>query len=70
MTWLIVALVFRISSLSALVAALAAPALAYFLGYPTMVWLAGFLGVLIWWRHKDNILRLLNGTESKISFGK
>lgn len=67
-TWLISALLFNISSLSALIACLLAPI--YFF------WVTGslnlFLGLLvitifIYWRHRRNILGIIDGTESKIS---
>ncbi len=65
-TWLAVAVVFRISSLSALIAAVLAPVWLYFLGYPQGVWLAVLLAITIWAKHHANIMRILNGTESRI----
>lgn len=71
LTWLISSLVFNISSLSALIACLLAPL--YFF------WVTGsmdlFLGlslitVLIYWRHRSNIMGIIDGTESKISAKK
>jgi len=66
-TWLAVAFLLRISSLAALVAAvLAAPfALAFDQPYPIMV-LCLFMAVLIFIRHRENIVRLLKGQEPKI----
>ncbi|MGK0271298.1 MAG: glycerol-3-phosphate acyltransferase PlsY [Cocleimonas sp.] len=67
-TWLISALVFNISSLSALIACLLAPM--YFF------WVQGsmdlFLGLVIittfiYWRHRGNIMNIIDGTEGKIS---
>ncbi len=66
LTWLATALVFRISSLSALVAAAATPVWLYLFGMPAAVWLGVLLGALVWIRHGANIRRLLNGTEPKI----
>lgn len=68
--WVLTALTFRISSLGALVAAAAAPILAYIMRDPDN-WLApvGFcalLAVLIYVRHGANISRLINGTEPRI----
>ena len=66
-TWLVSALLFNISSLSALIACLLAPF--YFL------WIEGsmdlflglmFITILIYWRHRENITGIINGTESKI----
>ncbi len=66
-TWLIVVLVFRLSSLSALTAAVGAPVYALMLGLPG-VWVVSSVvmsGLLIW-RHKRNIQNLLAGRESRI----
>ncbi|MEK9626209.1 MAG: glycerol-3-phosphate 1-O-acyltransferase PlsY [Gammaproteobacteria bacterium] len=66
-TWLATALVFRFSSLAALVAAASAPAWAWWTTQdPVYIALAiGLAGVLIW-RHRANIRRLINGEESRI----
>lgn len=76
--WLATAFGFRYSSLGALVAALIAPLAALLTprfamgdwgplpGGPGIAGLAAFMGVLIFWRHRDNIRRLLNGTEPRI----
>ncbi|MBL9036005.1 MAG: glycerol-3-phosphate 1-O-acyltransferase PlsY [Rhodospirillaceae bacterium] len=66
LTWLIVALVFRYSSLSALIAVAAAPFIALWVGNVPLAWLAGFAALLVWVRHHENIRRLLKGTEPKI----
>ncbi len=64
--WLAIAKLFNISSLSALVAAVMAPGLAWGFGHPDLVILSLLLGILVFFRHKENIIRLLNGTEPKI----
>lgn len=64
--WLIVAFASRYSSASALVAAAASPFVAYPIGRGDVVALAAFLAVAIWITHRENIRRLLAGTESKI----
>jgi len=70
-TWLLVALVFRLSSLSALLAAAATPFYAYFLGLPReYLVVATVLSLLLIWRHKGNIQNLLAGKESKIGSKK
>jgi len=66
LTWLATAVLFRYSSLAALVAAAATPVWLFLLGMPSAAALALLLAALIWLRHKDNIARLLAGTESKI----
>ncbi|GHU01178.1 glycerol-3-phosphate acyltransferase [Alphaproteobacteria bacterium] len=69
--WLMVAIVSHISSLSALAALALAPVLASATMAGTPYPMAYFmLAALGWWRHKDNIKRLLKGQESKISFKK
>ncbi|MBK6957369.1 MAG: glycerol-3-phosphate 1-O-acyltransferase PlsY [Nitrosomonas sp.] len=66
-TWLLVALIWRISSLSALIAAGLAPIYAVgMLGFE-----AGTLAVLLMsfvliWRHQSNIINLLAGKEGRI----
>lgn len=65
-TWLVTALVSRISSLSALMAAIASPVLAWIMGRPDLALACLFMVVLILVRHKANIQRILNGTEPRI----
>jgi len=65
-TWLLMAALFRYSSFSALVAWAAAPLYAYWLVDLQHAELAGFLALVIWFRHHQNIRRLLKGEESKI----
>ena len=64
--WLVAALLFRYSSLSALIAVASAPFLALWLGTHPQAWLAAFAAVLVWIRHHENIRRLLKGEEPKI----
>jgi len=76
LSWLIVAWFFRYSSLAALVAAVFAPV--YYVFGGDVVWpyaepLLGALivmGLLLVWRHLDNINRLVAGTESKLGAKK
>jgi glycerol-3-phosphate acyltransferase PlsY len=65
-TWIVVALVFRYSSLSALVSVALAPVYAWWLGDPQAAGIAISLAVLVWIRHHANIRRLLRGEESRI----
>jgi glycerol-3-phosphate acyltransferase PlsY len=72
-TWLIVAVLFRMSSFAALVAALASPLLALLplplAGLPAsgpVLALAVASAFLIWLRHHENIARILKGTEPRI----
>ncbi len=64
--WIAVAAATRYSSLSGLVASAAMPALLWFMGYPAEAALFLILTALIWFMHRANIARLLNGTEAKI----
>ena len=66
LVWALVFALFRISSLAALVAAVLAPVIAWFLlsPYPDYVWMVLVMSVFLVWRHKTNIQKLLNGTEA------
>ena len=68
--WLISAFISRMSSLSALLAALIAPIAASLLTSKSMTIAAAVLSFVIFVRHKDNIGRILAGTESKIGKSK
>lgn len=66
LTWVIVAKSSRYSSLAAIVTVSLAPLYVWLLK-PTYVYPVFMLSGLIIFRHKDNILRLIKGTETKIS---
>ncbi len=73
LTWLLVAVLFRYSSLSALTALAFSPIYALVLGGQDAREYAlfyAFLALLSFVRHKANILRLLNGTETQIKMKK
>ena len=66
-TWLVIALVFRYSSLAALIAALAAPVYAWLLPSKEQVLTVVIaIAALLVWRHRENIARLAAGTESRL----
>ena len=66
-TWLLVAVLTRYSSLAALVTALLAPVYFHFMhGDSQVVGAVAVMSVLLIWRHRSNITKLLNGTESKL----
>jgi glycerol-3-phosphate acyltransferase PlsY len=67
-TWLVVAAIFRLSSLAALTAAALAPLYVFLTGQTpeAKLWLAVFMAVLIFIRHRENIRRLLKGEEPRI----
>ena len=69
-TWLLVAALTRYSSLSALAASAAVPLLLLFLGKTQMALLFLFFTVLLFWRHADNIGRLMRGEEGRIGAKK
>lgn len=67
LTWLVVALVFRYSSMAALMSAASAPLWTWWLlATPVYTGLAILLALMLILRHRANIGRLLAGTESKI----
>lgn len=70
--WLGLFALTRISSLSALVAAAAVPPGAWLLGERNPVVLGGLaaLSVLVFWTHRANLGRLLNGTEPRFGASK
>ena len=68
--WIGTALLFKMSSLAALWAAGFTPIVAYYMGYERVAIMAAALAIIIYIRHKDNIIRIAKGEESKIGQGK
>jgi len=76
LTWVLVFAISRYSSLAALVAAALAPVYAWFIlanadnaiGISDYVLMVLVMSIFLIWRHKSNIQKLLDGTES--GFGK
>jgi glycerol-3-phosphate acyltransferase PlsY len=66
LAWLLTAAIFRYSSLAALIAAVAGPLYAslYLTNFSGSIF--ALIAALIFWRHKSNIQRMLNGKEPKI----
>ena len=65
--WLIVAKVFKISSLAALIASAFAPVIIWFLTKNTdWVIITSVITVMLTWRHRSNIQNLISGTEDGI----
>jgi acyl phosphate:glycerol-3-phosphate acyltransferase len=64
--WLITLGLFRMSSLAALVGAVLVPLIAGFSYGPTMALGTGLMAIIILLRHRDNISRLIKGSEPKI----
>lgn len=71
LVWLLTVFALRYSSLASIVAALAAPvATLYFLGWGPFAWMVVAMTVLLLWRHRGNIERLMNGTENRIRLSR
>lgn len=64
--WLVVARIFRISSLSALSAAALAPVCAAVFYHWHLAAIVGVMAILVVGKHSANIRRLLDGTEPRI----
>jgi acyl phosphate:glycerol-3-phosphate acyltransferase len=64
--WLIIALLSRYSSLSSLSASAITPAALFFTGHRSLTILFGTMTLLLFWKHQENISRLIKGTESRI----
>ncbi len=68
--WILMAVLFRYSSLSALAASASAPLLIWMFAGPRAAVAALIVAVLVWIRHAPNIRRLLKGEESRINLRK
>lgn len=67
LTWLLIFVLTKISSLSAIVAAMMAPVYAWYLlddAYHNFEMVVVFVSIMLVWRHRSNIQKLLNGTEA------
>jgi glycerol-3-phosphate acyltransferase PlsY len=68
--WLATAVITRYSSLSALLSTLAIPVFLHFNGQIQVSQLFGLLTILVYIKHRSNIIRLVSGKESKIGSKK
>ncbi len=68
--WLLIAFTRKMSSLAALTAAATAPIFAYVLGSERLALIVLGLALLLFFQHRENIARLLKGTEPKIGGSK
>lgn len=66
LAWLLIAFVFRFSSLAALAAVLVVPLVLAAIAPPPVAVLFAAMGVIVFVKHRANIRRLLSGTESRI----
>ncbi len=64
--WLLVALVKKMSSLASLISSASAPIAAIFLNQPNAIILLVLMVGIVFFRHKQNIDRILKGVEPKI----
>jgi acyl phosphate:glycerol-3-phosphate acyltransferase len=64
--WIATAMTTRYSSFSALAASAITPIFLWYMKAPHLAILAAALTLLLWFMHRENIKRLLNGTEGKI----
>ena len=69
LTWILVLLTVRISSVAGMSSAVSAPITAFILHSPLFPMLLGF-AVLVIWKHRTNIHRLKAGTEPRIGRGR
>jgi glycerol-3-phosphate acyltransferase PlsY len=67
-TWLVIAKLFKISSLSALISMLVAPLYVWWL-IPdrSLIIAVVFMVALLFWRHRSNIRNLIQGTEGRLT---
>ena len=67
LTWLVIAVFFRYASLAAIVAAAFAPFYQLLIwGFGPIAAAAAVMGLLLVWRHRGNVKKLFDGTESRI----
>lgn len=64
--WLGAALITRYSSVGGMAGAVAAPITAFIMGEASAGFLFAGMAVLLLWKHRDNIGRLMKGTESRL----
>lgn len=67
--WLVTVVITRFSSLAALVASAATPAILWGLGDRPEAGLMALLSLLLWFKHIPNIRRLVSGSEGRIGHG-
>jgi glycerol-3-phosphate acyltransferase PlsY len=66
-SWLLMAVITRYSSLSAITVSVLAPVYVWwFTRVPALILATGVMALLLLWRHRSNIQKLLAGTETKI----
>ena len=66
-TWLLIAVIFKYSSLSAIISSLVV-LVVFFIKNDEQIWIFSCIVLLILYKHQTNISRLINGNENKITF--
>lgn len=69
-TWIGALLIFRISSVAGLLAALVSPLAAAYFGRYDLVAMLVACTLIIFWKHRTNIDNLINGTEPRVGKSK
>lgn len=68
--WLVLAFLFRFSSLAALIASLLSPFWVYVFGRTELLWPTGLIALVVWFMHRANIGRLMKNKEPRIDLQK
>ena len=68
LAWLLVAIIFRYASLSSIIGSMSVWIYSIFIDNDTQTNLLFIIFIIIIFTHKDNIIRLKNSNENKISF--
>ncbi len=66
LVWLAALAVTRRSSVGGMAAALAAPIAAYLFGEPGLALSLAGMAIILLWKHRENIARLIDGSEPKV----
>lgn len=64
--WVAALVIIRISSVAGLLAAVAAPLIAYWQGIPDLIALLVACSLIVFWKHRANIERLIAGNEPRV----
>ena len=67
LTWILIAYISRISSLSALLSSISSIVWIWICGMPNATFIMIILTIFIWVRHKENIKRIVKNTEPRIN---
>lgn len=67
LTWILIAYISRISSLSALLSSISSIVWIWICGMPNAIFIMIILTIFIWVRHKENIKRIIKNTEPRIN---